>query len=645
MRLPRILAAYTFSSSPTYELLDAPSLPTSTTAASSSSSGVKRRRMSSSASTHQPRIRIRVQSQPVSIAAIIFFPVVALTAGFLIYHFIFRFDAVEEFFHGYPDVPEYDEYVAWEDRLPQHNTSLEFPEGLNGRYVMFSNQQWGYGLNNQLQEILLLSHLSYLSRRAYVFQPYTWDANAKSNAVLEGRSWRSSRIPLSVFISGPTAGGAFAAGDASPRAVNKNWWDKVCPPNRRTKLDVGAEHAKWALTPDVSGKDLMERWTKRLARMEDVCVEVSGDVIFSFPLIDSPRLLSLWPSFSNSPILTRFAWSNLIDAAVSRNLPKFYAPVAASEPDDAPPRLPDEPPPPPSVAPPSLPSTPSDPNSPSPYKSYPRNASPDPQPPSRNRRPPSPAPAPAPKPKPEPGISSFSFQSSSHDFPSSSSNTSQTIKGLIAVHLRRGDFKLHCHKLADISDPFMGWNQFPYLLDRFTPPPKGEGLKGSLDVITRGRKHDLYMERCWPEIDAIVKRLREVRRLHTGLERVFVLTNGKKEWVELLKRALMNTKDDGDDAGDTEKEREGSGPPITIPGAIRVQPVPPTSRENRPWIEVLTSKDLSILWTEREVDQAVDMEIARRAEVFLGNGFSSLTSNILMLRLSDGTPIENNRFW
>jgi len=33
---------------------------------------------------------------------------------------------------------------------------------------------------------------------------------------------------------------------------------------------------------------------------------------------------------------------------------------------------------------------------------------------------------------------------------------------------------------------------------------------------------------------------------------------------------------------------------------------------------------------------AVDMEIARKAKVFIGNGFSSLSSQIVALRLADG---------
>jgi len=132
---------------------------------------------------------------------------------------------------------------------------------------------------------------------------------------------------------------------------------------------------------------------------------------------------------------------------------------------------------------------------------------------------------------------------------------------------------------------------------------------------------------------------------------VFVLTNGKRDWVERLKRALLSSDVAGAgmdvEVGVEEEEGWKNMPlPVKLPAAMRVKPVPPPSTSgSKPWREVLTSKDLSLLWTEREVDQAVDMEIARRAEVFLGNGFSSLTSNIVMLRLSDGTPIENNRFW
>jgi hypothetical protein len=38
----------------------------------------------------------------------------------------------------------------YERRLPQHDTSLPPPEGINGRTLAFSNEVWGLGLNNQL---------------------------------------------------------------------------------------------------------------------------------------------------------------------------------------------------------------------------------------------------------------------------------------------------------------------------------------------------------------------------------------------------------------------------------------------------------------------------------------------------------------
>ena len=161
---------------------------------------------------------------------------------------------------------------------------------------MFSNQMSGLGLNNQLQEMyvsplrrnvtsltsysLLLSHLAHLSNRAYVFQPYTWDART-ADPVLDGRGgWRSSHIPLSVFISGPTAGGVVSADSA--RAVNAAYWETVCPPERRKVIHVGREQAKWHMDAQVQGKEILENWAKRLDVVQESCVEVVGPTIFDF---------------------------------------------------------------------------------------------------------------------------------------------------------------------------------------------------------------------------------------------------------------------------------------------------------------------------------------------------------------------------
>lgn len=76
---------------------------------------------------HKPRLR-----NPAAVAYLALIPIVLFTAALLIYHFVSRLFAVNEYVYGYPDVPEYDEYFTWEDRLPQHNASLEYPEGANG---------------------------------------------------------------------------------------------------------------------------------------------------------------------------------------------------------------------------------------------------------------------------------------------------------------------------------------------------------------------------------------------------------------------------------------------------------------------------------------------------------------------------------
>ena len=42
-----------------------------------------------------------------------------------------------------PLPPTFEEYYAIERAYPQHNASLPYPEGVDGRYVWFSNQHYG----------------------------------------------------------------------------------------------------------------------------------------------------------------------------------------------------------------------------------------------------------------------------------------------------------------------------------------------------------------------------------------------------------------------------------------------------------------------------------------------------------------------
>ena len=103
-----------------------------------------------------------------------------------------------------------------------------------------------------------------------------------------------------------------------------------------------------------------------------------------------------------------------------------------------------------------------------------------------------------------------------------------------------------------------------------------------------------YLTHCLPEIPEIVSRLHQLRlefpssRLH----RVYLLSNGWGWWLNSLKRAL---------------EKDG-------------------------WEDIRHNGELEMDGAQKHVAMAVDMAIAEKAEVFVGNGVSAL----LLLPLSAG---------
>lgn len=133
------------------------------------------------------------------------------------------------------------------------------------------------------------------------------------------------------------------------------------------------------------------------------------------------------------------------------------------------------------------------------------------------------------------------------------------------------------------------------------------------------------MKRCWPSFDDIVVRLQSLR---WGLRTVFIATNADMEFLDGLRTALL---------------RGG-------------------------WTKVVTSRDLDLTWEQSGVENAIgmhissfqpffvisvlmtmtwylDMELASRAEIFIGNGFSSMTSTVTRLRLVRGMEPVGTRFW
>jgi hypothetical protein len=117
-----------------------------------------------------------------------------------------------------------------------------------------------------LSDSLLLSHLAYKANRSYVFDDYIWSTLPLPWTIYDW-ALRPSRIPLSAFISGPTAG----MPTHRPPAVSERFWETVCPPAKR-KFIVGNSTI-------FDGKDtqvIFDWWLDVLAGLDDECVDISN---------------------------------------------------------------------------------------------------------------------------------------------------------------------------------------------------------------------------------------------------------------------------------------------------------------------------------------------------------------------------------
>ncbi|GLB38601.1 hypothetical protein LshimejAT787_0504660 [Lyophyllum shimeji] len=176
---------------------------------------------------------------------------------------------------------------------------------------------------------------------------------------------------------------------------------------------------------------------------------------------------------------------------------------------------------------------------------------------------------------------------------------------MLAMHIRRGDFKGACTHLATWNSTFYSWNLLPQLPDRLEFPAH--------IVWNTTEYFEAHAERCLPDFDAIIKKARDSRDDYVKaapgkrrtLDIMYLLTNEKGEWIEKLKKAL---KKDG-------------------------------------WHTIVTSNDLELDSEGVDTGMAIDMDIARKAAVFVGNGWSSFTSNINHRRLVDGKEPISIRFW
>ncbi|KAG8906179.1 hypothetical protein FRC01_008099, partial [Tulasnella sp. 417] len=265
----------------------------------------------------------------------------ARSGPFFLALFLFlAFSRVREYLERkhYHGLPTYKEISAYEKSLPQHKMNLPWPEGKDGRFLRFSTPYHNIGFNNQLQDILLSAQLAYMSNRAYVFQPYMWNMSSTEPVQLDGKHYRSNIIPLNAFLGGPVAGGRFGPGTGTskagerapweaPRSVSYDWYDEVCPPERRKYVDTGELRQKLGLIeqdrgPANSTKEILVSFSKYLLEIDDTCVTMTGDHVFTFSSFGD-RILPTWDLLQESPILNNFSWSPLVKGIVARNMHLF----------------------------------------------------------------------------------------------------------------------------------------------------------------------------------------------------------------------------------------------------------------------------------------------------------------------------------
>ncbi|KAF9462281.1 hypothetical protein BDZ94DRAFT_1219994 [Collybia nuda] len=180
----------------------------------------------------------------------------------------------------------------------------------------------------------------------------------------------------------------------------------------------------------------------------------------------------------------------------------------------------------------------------------------------------------------------------------------------IALHLRRGDFENHCHGLADDRIGFTTWATLPTLQSSILAP--------ALDS-TNGTS---IFEHCYPTLERIISAIDTYARAKPHLRTIHILHDGAWDhplvYVQHFKLESA------------------------LKDAVRARTA---GWINGPMRRVTHSGKVPVKWGEADWAVTVDVELARRAEVFIGNGFSSLSTQVVALRLgADGGRTEDITF-
>ncbi|PFH52089.1 hypothetical protein AMATHDRAFT_141135 [Amanita thiersii Skay4041] len=182
----------------------------------------------------------------------------------------------------------------------------------------------------------------------------------------------------------------------------------------------------------------------------------------------------------------------------------------------------------------------------------------------------------------------------------------------MALHLRRGDFEEHCKYLAEDHMGFTTWGTLPILRSSIFPP--------TIDVSNATS----VTEHCYPSLRRILAAVSNQAKMRPHLRTLHVLHDGAWDHplVYLHFYKLVEA--------------------LTSPVWAQRQGWP----DGQPMKRVTHSAMVPISRGEGDWKVAVDVELARRAEAFIGNGYSSLSTQVVALRLgADQGALDDNMFY
>ncbi|GJJ14888.1 hypothetical protein Clacol_009157 [Clathrus columnatus] len=179
---------------------------------------------------------------------------------------------------------------------------------------------------------------------------------------------------------------------------------------------------------------------------------------------------------------------------------------------------------------------------------------------------------------------------------------------LSAKSVLSGDFEEHCEHLAFKKIGFTTWATLPILQPSVFPPSIVPSNMSSV------------IEHCYPSITRILSAITLQAKRHPEARKLLILHDGTLDhplvYVDLYRiRAALTS--------EVWTQQQGW--------------------QNGPMKQISTTEGF-IGWGEHDWMVCVDVELARRSTAFIGNGFSSLSTQVSALRMADGSSEEDITF-